>query len=209
MALDLGKATGQVVDLSKEAGRDVNKVVVHLTWKANSTDGKGYDPDVVGFGVGGDGKVLNGDSNYFVRGFGNTPKQSPDGAIKHLTGDDTTGASGGEKLEIDSATLNSGVTRIPVAVTIFHASSRGHNFGLIGEISYSVIDAETNEVLVTGDLGFDNSMHTAVNAVEIIPRNGKLYVKPVGTGYNGGLGGLCKDYGIEIGKNDYDDGVDS
>jgi tellurium resistance protein TerD len=207
--LDLGKdAAGQVIDLAKEAGKEVTNVDIKLTWKKNTTSGKDYDPDVVAFGLGDDDKVVGGNEGWFVRGFGaNNPKRSPDGKIRH-GGDDTSGANGGETINVDAG-LDAQVKKVRASVTIFHAKSRKHNFGLIKNCTVSVVDRDTGSTIVTGELSFDNSANTSVNALDLVVRNGKLYAQYVGEGYTGGLGGLCADHGIQIGRNDYDEGVDA
>ncbi len=209
--LDLGKdAAGTVVDLTKEAGKEVTRVTVSLTWKQNSTSGVDYDPDVVAFVLDSNDKVVGGNEQNFVRAFPKSAPNavSPDGALNH-SGDDTSGAAGGEKLTIDGSRLSPQAAKVRAAVTIFHAKTRKHNFGLIKNCTIKVTDADTGTDIVTGDLSFDNSVFTALNAVDVIRRNGKLYVQYLGEGYNGGLGGLCKDHGVLVGKNDYDDGFDA
>lgn len=218
--LDLGKAdangvvtpvAGRVVDLGKVAERLITLIETALTWDPRTTSGPKYDPDVVAFALGENGKVVNGDERYFVRAFGKNEAAknpvSPDGAIRH-GGDDTSGALGGEKLIVDATKLDPLVHKIRVSVPICKAKARGHNFGLIKKCRITVKDLQTGETLVTGELSLDNSTDTAINAMDIFLRNGSLVVQYIGEGYPNGLGGLCGDHGIAIGENDYDDGPD-
>jgi tellurium resistance protein TerD len=212
LSKDGGSASGAVVNLEKEAGHPVRLLEISLTWAENTTSGKAYDPDVVAFVLGPDDKVVNGDAGYFVRAF---PPSAPtlkstDGAVTH-SGDDTTGAGGGEKLVVDASKFGSPDEKVRVAVTIFHAKGRHHNFGLIKKLKIvitDITDPNNRVVLVTGDLTFDNAVFTSMNAADIMFHNGSLFAQYLGEGYDGGLGGLCADHGIQVGRNAYDEGDD-
>ena len=201
---------GRGLDLTKEDGAPVTSVTVSLTWQAKTTSGPKYDPDVVAFALGDDDKICADDEFYswFIRAFGKNEAAknliSPDGAIMH-GGDDTSGDMGGEKLVVDATKLSSLVASVRVSVTIFQAKARKHNFGLIKKCRITVTDNDTGATLVTGELSFDNSADNAINALDLIPRNGGLFVRYLGEGYEGGLAGICGDHNVKVGKNDYDD----
>jgi len=222
--LDLNKdgadpADAGVLDLSKIAGTDVKRARVVLSWPEWKKSGKAPDPDLVAFALSEEGTVPGGNAHWFVNTFlqKGAFKTSPDGAIKQLKDDDTKGGAG-EEFIVDAAQLSDVVNKITAAVTIYRAASRKHTFGKIGSITVKVFNEDTYDpnkpakdqaALVKGDLGFANSTNNAVNAVEIIPNAGTLFVQYLGTGYDKGLTGLCEDYGIKVKHdNDYDAGVD-
>jgi tellurium resistance protein TerD len=202
MAMDLGKS-GVAYDLAKETGTEVTNLEVKLTWPANAGDGNDFDPDVVAFGLGDDGKVVNGNEGYFVKGFpSGAPKTSPDGSIFH-GGDDTKGGTG-EKILIDTTKFAPGVTQVDVAVTIFEAVKRQQNFGTFGRLRVTVTNLDNGKEIGSGNLSLAQSAFTAARILSVIVDGGKTYVQTNITGFNGGLGGLAQGMGVNIGKNSYD-----
>lgn len=193
MAVSLSK--GQKVDLTK-ANPGLTKVVVGLGWDTNKYDGgKDFDLDTAAFLLGGNGKVTS--DNDFV--FYNNLKD-PSGAVTHL-GDNRTGAGDGddEQIGVELSRVPASIEKIDFTVTIHDAQARSQNFGQVSNAYIRILNADTNEELIRYDLSEDYSIETAIVVGELYRNNGEWKFNAVGSGFQGGLGALCGNFGIDIG----------
>ncbi len=193
MAISLQK--GQKVDLTK-TNPGLSKILVGLGWDTNKYDGgSAFDLDVTAFMNGADGKVLN-DQNFIF--YGNL--QDPTGAVVHL-GDNLTGEGDGddEQITIELAKVPAEVEKISFAVTIYDAQVRKQNFGQVSNAFIRIVNAASNEELIRYDLGEDFSIETAVVIAELYRHNGEWKFNAIGSGFEGGLEALCKNFGVNIG----------
>ena len=165
---------GQRVDLTK--GRpSLKNIFVGLGWDINHYDGESdFDLDASVFMTKENGKV--GSDGDFVF-YGNLAHNSK--SVVHM-GDNRTGEGEGDD-----------------TVTIYDAESRLQNFGMVENAYVRVVDADTGEELMRFDLSEDFSTETAIVVAEIYRHNGEWKFKAVGSGYNGGLAALCRQYGID------------
>ena len=192
MAISL--ARGGRVSLSKEAP-GLKKIRVGLGWDANVTDtGTDFDLDASAFILGADGKVLGDEWFIFYN-----QTTSPDGAIVH-TGDNRTGEGEGddEVVEIDLDKVDSRVDKIVFTVTIHEAQARNQNFGQVNNSFVRVVNADDNNEITKYELDEDYSTETAINFGELYRKNGEWRFKAVGDGFNEGLAGFAKMYGVNI-----------
>ncbi|MGM9530565.1 TerD family protein, partial [Intestinibacter sp.] len=60
------------------------------------------------------------------------------------------------------------------------------------------VNEDTNEELLNYELGEDFSIETAVVVCEIYRHNGEWKFNALGSGFEGGLEALCKNFGINI-----------
>lgn len=193
MAVSLSK--GQKVDLTK-TNPGLTKVVVGLGWDTNKYDGgKDFDLDTAAFLLGGNGKVTS--DNDFV--FYNNLKD-PSGAVTHL-GDNRTGAGDGddEQIGVELSRVPASIEKIDFTVTIHDAQARSQNFGQVSNAYIRILNADTNEELIRYDLSEDYSIETAIVVGELYRNNGEWKFNAVGSGFQGGLGALCGNFGIDIG----------
>ena len=192
MAISLAK--GGRVSLSKEAP-GLKKIRVGLGWDANATDtGTDFDLDASAFILGADGKVLGDEWFIFYN-----QTTSPDGAIIHQ-GDNKTGEGEGddEVVEIDLDKVDSRVDKIVFTVTIHDAQARNQNFGQVSNSFIRVVDDSNNKEITKYELDEDYSTETAINFGELYRKNGEWRFKAVGDGFNEGLAGFAKMYGVNI-----------
>jgi tellurium resistance protein TerD len=192
MAVNLSK--GGRVSLSKEAP-NLKKIRVGLGWDANITDtGAEFDLDASAFLLGKDGKVLS--DNHFIF-YGNTT--SPCGAIFH-TGDNRTGEGDGddEVIEIDLDKVSSEVDKIVFTVTIYEADIRKQNFGQVDNSYIRIVNDDNQVEIAKYELDEDYSTEVAINFGELYRKNGNWNFKAVGAGFNDGLAGFCKFYGVNV-----------
>lgn len=185
---------GQKIDLTKN-NSSLKKLLVGLGWDTNKYDG-GYDFDLDAsvFCCGEDGKVHN-DLDFI---FYNNLKHSS-GAIEHM-GDNLTGDGDGddEQVKIDLSLIPEHISKIDFTVTIHEAVERNQNFGQVSNAYVRVVNSETNEEILKYDLGEDFSIETAIVVGEIYRHNGEWKFNAIGSGFQGGLAALCKNFGLNV-----------
>lgn len=186
---------GQKVNLQKEDGTNLNKVIVGLGWDTNKYDGQAaFDLDASAFLLTSNGKVRSDKDMIF---YGNL--KSLDESVEH-TGDNLTGEGDGddEQIKIDLSKIPADVEAIAVTVTIYDAENRKQTFGQVSNAFARIVDQDSNSEVIRYDLGEDYSTETALVVAKIYRHNGNWKIEAVGSGYNNGLAGLGKDFGVNI-----------
>ncbi len=192
MAISLSK--GQKVDLTK-TNPGLKKVLIGLGWDTNKYDGGAdFDLDASAFLLGGNGKVT-ADTDFI---FYNNPKNA-NGSVVH-TGDNRTGEGEGddEQLTVELASVPAEVEKVSFCITIHDGAGRSQNFGQVSNAFVRIVNAETNEELIRYDLGEDFSVETAIVVAELYRHSGEWKFSAVGSGYQNGLEGLVRDFGLAV-----------
>lgn len=191
MAISLSK--GGNVSLSKTAPGLTN-ILIGLGWDARSTDGAGFDLDASAFLLTSEGKVRSDADFIFFN-----QKESADGSVKHL-GDNTTGAGDGddEVVKVNLAGVPADVDKVSVSVTIHDAEARKQNFGMVSQAFVRVVNEADGTEIVRYDLSEDFSIETALVFGEVYRHSGEWKFRAVGQGFQGGLGAMAKNYGVNI-----------
>jgi tellurium resistance protein TerD len=191
MAISLQK--GGNVNLSKEAP-GLSSLKLGLGWDVRATDGAAFDLDGVAFLLNQSGKVRS-DADFI---FYNNAK-SADGSVQH-SGDNRTGAGEGddETLSIDLTKVPADVDRVVLAVTIHEGDTRRQNFGMVGKAFIRCINAANNSEIARYDLSEDGSTESAMIFGEVYRNGADWKFRAVGQGFNGGLGPLAKNYGVNV-----------
>ncbi|AEB77065.1 TerD family protein [Clostridium botulinum] len=193
MAVSLSK--GQKVDLTK-TNPGLTKVVVGLGWDINKYDGgNDFDLDAAAFLLDGNAKVTSDGDFVFYNNL-NHDSQS----VIHL-GDNRTGEGDGddEKISVELNKVPSNIEKIDFTVTIHDGELREQNFGQVSNAFIRIINADTNEELIRYDLSEDYSIETALVVGELYRHNGEWKFNAIGSGFQGGLGALCNNFGISVG----------
>lgn len=193
MAISLQK--GQKVDLTK-TNPGLSKVLVGLGWDTNKYDGgKDFDLDASVFILDATGKV--GSDADFI--FYNNTKNS-NSSIEHL-GDNRTGAGDGddEVVKVNLASIPAGNDKVAFAITIHEAQERSQNFGQVSNAFVRIVNEETGAEIIRYDLGEDFSVETAVIVGELYRNGAEWKFSAVGSGFQDGLAGLCRNYGLQLG----------
>jgi tellurium resistance protein TerD len=185
---------GGNVSLTKQAGAaGLSAVTVGLGWDARSTDGAEFDLDASAIGVQADGKVLS--DKHFVF-YGNLA--SPEGSIEHA-GDNLTGAGDGDdeviKLNLGLAEID----RVVFPVSVYEAEKRAQSFGQVRNAFIRVVNQANGEELARYDLTEDASTETAMVFGELYKNAAEWKFRAIGQGYSSGLGGIAKDFGVNVG----------
>ena len=192
MAVSLKK--GQKVDLTK-TNPGLKEVLIGLGWDTNKYDGgKDFDLDSSAFMLAANGKVRDDDDFVF---YGNLKHKS--GAVEHM-GDNLTGKGEGddEQIKIDLSKVPADIEKIDFTVTIYEAEERKQNFGQVENAFIRVVNSATNEELIRYDLGEDFSIETAVVIGELYRNKGEWKFNAIGSGFEGGLASLGKNYGVNV-----------
>ncbi|MGG0184905.1 TerD family protein [Bacillus rhizoplanae] len=185
---------GQKVDLTK-TNPGLSKVIVGLGWDTNKYDGQAdFDLDVSIFLVGANGKVGGGEDFVFY----NNPTGA-NGSVQHL-GDNRTGDGAGddETIQVDLKNVPAHIERICFAITIYDGEGRRQNFGQVSNSFVRILDEEKNTELIRYDLGEDFSIETAVVVGELYRHNNDWKFNAIGSGFQGGLAALCKNFGLDV-----------
>ena len=192
MAINLVK--GQKIDLTK-GNPSLKKVIIGLGWDTNKySGGFDFDLDASVFLVGSNGRTNHDEDFIFYNNL-----KSRNEAVIH-TGDNRTGEGDGddEQILLEFAKMPVDVDKMAITVTIHEALERGQNFGQVSNAYVRVVNADTNEEVLRYDLGEDFSIETAIVVCEIYRNGGEWKFSAVGSGFQGGLGALCKNYGLDV-----------
>lgn len=184
---------GQKIDLTK-GNKGLRKVVFGLGWDTNRYDGEAFDLDVCSFFTDASGKVT-GEQDFI---FYNQP-QHPSGALIY-SGDNQTGegSSDDETMVVDLSKIPSNIEKISFVAAIYDADNRLQNFGMVDNSYIRAYDADTNEELFRYDLNEDFSLETGIIAGELYRKNGEWKFNAVGSGYQGGLSTIARNFGLNI-----------
>jgi tellurium resistance protein TerD len=185
---------GGNVSLTKEAP-NLTSVSVGLGWDVRTTTGADFDLDASALVCGANGKVLS--DQHFI--FFNNLK-SPDGTVEH-TGDNLTGEGEGddEVVNVDLSKLTPEVDKVVFPVSIYDAQNRGQSFGQVINAFIRVVDRANGTELARYDLTEDASTETAMLFGELYRHGSEWKFRAIGQGYQSGLAGIARDYGVSVG----------
>ncbi|MGW8431484.1 TerD family protein [Curtobacterium citreum] len=192
MAISLDK--GGFVSLAKVAPALV-KARVGLGWQANSFNGHDFDLDASAILVKENGKVRNDGDFIFYNQL-----EHADGSVIH-SGDNLTGDADGddEVITVDFSKVGADVDKIVFAVTIHEANTRGQNFGQVRKPYIHVTNDETGEEILRYDLREEGAVENALIFGEFERTGSGWAFSAVGQGYIDGLGGIARDFGVNVG----------
>ena len=192
MPINLSK--GQKVDLTK-GNPGLDSILAGLGWDTNRYDGgHDFDLDVSIFMTNEQGKV-DTDTNFV---FYNNPKDAAGSVV--YSGDNRTGEGEGddETVNITLSKVPADVAKISFTVTIHEAQARGQNFGQVSNAYIRIVDTAKNEELLRYDLGEDYSIETAIVVAELYRHGGEWTFAAIGSGFQGGLEALCRNFGLSV-----------
>lgn len=203
MAVRLSK--GQKVDLTK-SNPNLKEIIVGLGWASNpAASSHNFDLDASAFLIGSNGKVK--DENDLV--FYNNPSGGQ-GSVKH-SGDNKKGSGEGddEQIHINLSAVPAYIERIAFTITMNEAQMKRQSFGDIKNSYVRILNASSNELLLNYELGQEFSIETAIVAAELYRHAGEWKFNAIASGFQGGLGALCHNYGLEVEEDQSSPGVSS
>ncbi|MBQ7738651.1 MAG: TerD family protein [Desulfovibrionaceae bacterium] len=184
---------GGNVSLSKEAP-GIEKISVGLGWDVRATDGASFDLDASCFMLNASNKVRNDKDFIFYNNL-----RSACGSVEHM-GDNLTGEGAGddEVINVDLTKVPADVQKLDFAVTIHEADTRRQNFGMVQNAFIRIVNKKDNKEIARFDLSEDASTNTAMIFGEIYRHNNEWKFKAIGQGYDGGLGPLARNFGVNV-----------
>ena len=202
MAVNLVK--GQKVNLKKDDGSSLGKVMVGLGWDPVENKGGGgflssifggsndIDCDATVFLLQ-NGKLTGANDIVY---FGNLQHSS--GAVRHM-GDNLTGEGEGddEQIFVDLSAVPQTYDKLVFVVNIYKAADRKQHFGMIKNAFIRIIDDKGKE-FCRYNLSENYDNMTAMIFGEIYRYKGEWKFNAVGSGFKGGLTALCKNYGVDV-----------
>ena len=189
MAINLTK--GQKISLDK----GVRLALVGLGWDTNKYDGAAdFDLDASAFLLGANGKVRK-DSDFIF--YGNL--RHPSDAVLHQ-GDNLTGAGEGddEQIMVDLSRLPAEVSKLVFVVNIYDANVRKQHFGMIRNAFIRIVDLSNRSEICRFNLTEDYSGMTGMVVGEIYRYNGEWKFNAIGSGFQGGLSALGRNFGVDV-----------
>jgi stress response protein SCP2/tellurite resistance protein len=191
MAVVLQK--GQKVDLTK-THPGLHTIGVGLGWDVNQGMGGNYDLDASAFLLDGSGKVR--DDQDFI--FYNNPQGANNSVL--YSGDNRTGAGhhDDELIRISLQSVPPYIEKIAFSITIHDAQQKGQNFGQISNAYVRVFNENSQEELIRYNLGETFTIETAIVVAELYRHNGEWKFNAIGSGFQGGLEALCRNFGLEV-----------
>lgn len=124
----------------------------------------------------------------------------PDGAVKH-TGDSRTGAGDGDD-EIILVELNAlpfDVSKICFVLSIYDMEFEGHNFSMVRNVYFRIINEHTNHELFRFELDEELTAEGEGLIIGELERMGAEWIfHAVGNIVDGGLGKIAEDFGIMV-----------
>lgn len=164
--------------------------MVNINWQVKDRSKAAHcEIDSAAFLLTTDGKTR--DDNDFI--FYNNPTGG-NGAVHHSVDQD----GGGEQIAINLASLPQDICRIAFTITIHSADAKGQNFGQIENVTVTICNKDTQEVLLRYDLTDQYMFETALVPAELYRHNTSWKFNAIGSGFKGGLGALCNNFGIEV-----------
>lgn len=185
---------GQKIDLTKNHP-GLKSMLVGLGWNTSmSNSGQNIDLDASVFICDSQGNVS--DERDFV--YYNNPNHYSGGV--NYSGDSKTGSSQGddEVITLELNRLPQNIAKISFSVTIYDAARKRQNFGMVDNAYIRIVNMENNEEIMKFDLGRDYSVETAVVIAEIYRHGDEWKFNAIGSGFQGGLGALCRNFGLDV-----------
>src|SRR5574340_1191766 len=184
---------GGNVSLTK-AAPGLKAVLVGLGWDARTTSGADFDLDASALLLNASGKIVS--DQHFVF-FNNLT--SPDGSVEH-TGDNLTGDGDGddEVIKVDLISMPAEVDRSVITVSIYEARERAQSFGQVHNAYIRVVNQADDVELTRYDLTEEASTETAMLFGELYRNGSDWKFRAVGQGYETGLAGIARDFGVNV-----------
>jgi tellurium resistance protein TerD len=193
VAIELLKRGASVELLKKDP--NLKSINICLQWGSQAYDGRHpFDLDISVFLLASNGKCRDDRDLVF---YGNLAHES--NAVIH-SGDERTGGKEGddEVIRVNLTEIPTEIERIVGVVSIYDWKNRNQNFGQVSGASVRVDNAESGEGLYKYNLEDDFSQQTSVKLFELKKVEGSWRFKAIGEGFNDGLGGFVKEFGLVV-----------
>jgi tellurium resistance protein TerD len=171
--------------LNLEKGQNINldkgltQVMVGLGWDVSKASGQEYDLDGSVLPIDTNGAVMKNAICFFNQ------QSVLGGSVKHLKGDNRTGAGDGddEQIGFELDSIPAEVASLAIVVNIYDAANRGgQNFGQVNNAYMRLVDQSTDAEIARYDLTEDGSTFNAVELGRLYRHNGGWKFKATSIG---------------------------
>ncbi len=184
---------GQKIALATESGK-ATAVTAEFFWHFSETQNK-PEIDTAAFLSDKTGKA-SGDADIVF--YGN--RRHTSGCVLHK-GESATLNGMQAQIGVDLTKVPPAVERISFTATIYEATKRRQNFRLVKNFFVRLTDDATGFEILRFDVD-DLSLQNAIVVGDIYRYKGEWKFAAVGSGFTGGLGALCRNFGIEVTDDD-------
>ena len=187
--MDILVKKGQKVDMTK-ATPELERLTVHLNWKVGDLEQIDFEIDGAAFLLDATGKAAKDEDFIFYNnpcGGGNS--------VTHIT-NPANGVS--EAIKINLRTMPSTIEKIAFTITMHDYEKKDQSFRQIRDISVHIFNDDTDEEVLSYNIGNPFTVETAIVAAEIYRYKGEWKFNAIGSGFNGGLAALCENFGISV-----------
>ena len=170
----------------------LSRILVGLGWDPRQDEGDEFDLDASCFLLGENGKVRSQRDLIFYK-----QERSACGSVVY-GGDNRDGVGEGddETFNVDLSTIPADVAKLVFVVTIYKASERKQNFGMVKSAFIRVVDQIKGEETVRFNLTDDARNEKAVIFGELYRKEGAWKFRALGQGFDGELPELAKSFGF-------------
>lgn len=159
---------------------DSSSVSIRVQWRAGE-----FDLNASALLLGADGRVRSDADFVFYN-----QASSIDGSVRH-TGTTIDAATKSDGIDITLDTITTDVVRVMIAI-----STDGPVFGLVHGLQIDVLPDGTGPTFSFHPAA---ATETALLVSEIYRRGGAWRLRALGQGYDDGLAGLARDFGVDVG----------
>ncbi|MBU3146203.1 VWA domain-containing protein [Clostridium sp. CF012] len=180
---------GQKVDMTK-AYAELQRVRVQMYWKVVDLNPTDFEIDAAAFLLGATGKAEKDEDFIFYN--------NPFGADNCVTHISNPRIGGNELIKINLRTMPNAIERIAFTITINDSDKKAQSFKQVKDIAVRIFNEETNVEVLSYNISDAYSVETAIVAAEIYRYKGEWKFNAIGSGFKGGLGALCENFGISV-----------
>ncbi|MBP1996661.1 TerD family protein [Paenibacillus eucommiae] len=175
---------GQKIDITK--GKSIKDISIGLTW--HNID-PGIDINVSAFLLNSNGICMKDEDFIFYN-----QQTSRQGAVVHSE----KAGSDRELIRISFGKVPQDIEKIAVTVTIHEGETKGQAFAQVQDALCRIYDSGSDEEI--GRFNFIEGLQkeTAIVVGEMYIYKGEWKFNAVGSGFNGGLAALVKNFGLEV-----------
>ena len=179
---------GQKVDVTK-TNPAVTKLILGIGWTSPAE----VDVDTSAFLLGVTGKVRQDEDFIFY----SNPTDSNKAVIYSANGTVIAGHSDRQQIKVDLNKIPQDVDRIAITITIYEAKKLKQNFGQVSNLYIHLVDEVKGTELFFFDLSIGLSIENALVVGELYRNKDQWKFNATGSGFDGGLEALCRNFGID------------
>ena len=182
---------GQKLSLNENC-KNLSKLIVTLDYNIIKNGHKEFDLDASAFMVDINDKTAEKDFIFYE----NT-KSTCGGIVIKQDHNTSLKEAYNESIQLDLNLIPTHIQKLAFTVTVYEANERHQNFGQVSDGYFRIIAGDTKQEILNYKFNENLSIETAIVVAEIYRYKNEWKINCIGSGFRGGLGALCNNYGIE------------